>query len=175
MKRILVSALVAGPLLAAAPHQASAQVSVAVHLSWHWSDDGWRPTPVADGYVTWREARITRRARPPVRVRPAGFRVPPGHMPPPGLCRLWFVGRPPGHQPRPDACARVFRMRPRADVIILHSPARGDRWWRDRYREDGGWAGDDDRWDLDRDRWGRDEGWHEERRGRKGRGGGPRG
>jgi hypothetical protein len=30
--------------------------------------------------------------------------VPPGHLPPPGECRIWFPDRPPGHQPPPGAC-----------------------------------------------------------------------
>ncbi len=32
------------------------------------------------------------------------YHVPPGHMPPPGMCRIWFPDRPPGHQPAPGAC-----------------------------------------------------------------------
>ena len=31
-------------------------------------------------------------------------RIPRGHRPPPGLCRIWFPGRPPGHQPPPGDC-----------------------------------------------------------------------
>lgn len=30
--------------------------------------------------------------------------VPPGHLPPPGSCRVWFPDRPPGHQPPPGPC-----------------------------------------------------------------------
>lgn len=30
--------------------------------------------------------------------------VPPGHMPPPGACRIWYPDRPPGHQPPPGDC-----------------------------------------------------------------------
>jgi hypothetical protein len=28
--------------------------------------------------------------------------IPPGHMPPPGECRIWYPDRPTGQQPRPD-------------------------------------------------------------------------
>lgn len=35
---------------------------------------------------------------------PAHVKVPPGHMPPPGQCRIWFPDRPPGHQPPPGSC-----------------------------------------------------------------------
>jgi len=31
-------------------------------------------------------------------------KIPPGHMPPPGKCRIWFPGRPPGQQPPPGDC-----------------------------------------------------------------------
>jgi len=33
--------------------------------------------------------------------------VPPGHMPPPGECRIWFPDRPPGQQPPPGPCHRL--------------------------------------------------------------------
>lgn len=31
-------------------------------------------------------------------------KIPPGHMPPPGECRIWFPDRPPGQQPPPGPC-----------------------------------------------------------------------
>ncbi len=33
-----------------------------------------------------------------------GCRVPPGHLPPPGTCRVWYPGLPPGQQPPPGEC-----------------------------------------------------------------------
>ena len=30
--------------------------------------------------------------------------IPPGHMPPPGQCRIWIPGKPPGHQSPPGDC-----------------------------------------------------------------------
>ena len=30
--------------------------------------------------------------------------IPPGHMPPPGACRIWYPDRPPGQQPPPGRC-----------------------------------------------------------------------
>jgi len=34
----------------------------------------------------------------------APVQVPPGHLPPPGHCRVWYADRPPGHQPPPVPC-----------------------------------------------------------------------
>jgi hypothetical protein len=36
-------------------------------------------------------------------------RVPPGHLPPPGSCRIWYPDRPPGHQPPPGDCYALER------------------------------------------------------------------
>lgn len=53
-----------------------------------------------------------------------GSHVPPGHMPPPGMCRIWFPGRPPGHQPPPGDCRRLSREVPRGAYLIAP-----DRRW----------------------------------------------
>lgn len=34
--------------------------------------------------------------------------VPPGQMPPAGMCRVWVDGLPPGQQPRPTSCAYAY-------------------------------------------------------------------
>jgi hypothetical protein len=44
------------------------------------------------------------------------FRIPPGHRPPPGMCRLWLPGVPPGHQPPPQPCSTI-RLRPGAYIV----------------------------------------------------------
>lgn len=36
--------------------------------------------------------------------------IPRGHLPPPGLCRVWFDDRPAGHQPPPTDCRRARRI-----------------------------------------------------------------
>lgn len=51
--------------------------------------------------------------------RPLG--IPPGHLPPPGKCRLWFPGRPPGHQQPSGDCGRLEREAP-AGVWVLYRP-----------------------------------------------------
>ena len=39
-----------------------------------------------------------------------GQGIPPGHMPPAGLCRVWYDGVPPGHQPRATNCREAERV-----------------------------------------------------------------
>jgi hypothetical protein len=55
-------------------------------------------------------------------------RVPPGHYPPPGACRVWHVGRPPGHQPPPTACERLVGRVPPGAFVIYNGRA-----WDTRY------------------------------------------
>ena len=97
------------------------------------------------------------------------FDVPPGHLPPPGQCRVWLRGVPPGHQPPPMDCRSALRGAPR-DAQVLYggtyaAGSRGDWAYRDggerdgrAYRRDDGgrdrWRGGDDRRD---DRWRRDD------------------
>ena len=49
---------------------------------------------------------------------PSHANIPPGHLPPPGECRIWYSDRPPGHQPPPGDC-RVLssRVPPGAQLI----------------------------------------------------------
>lgn len=45
-------------------------------------------------------------------------RIPRGHYPPPGECRVWFPDRPPGHQPPPGPCEELqYRVPPGAYLI----------------------------------------------------------
>lgn len=44
--------------------------------------------------------------------------VPPGHMPPPGSCRIWFPDRPPGQQPAPGDCRHLRHHVPPGAVLI---------------------------------------------------------
>jgi hypothetical protein len=49
--------------------------------------------------------------------------IPPGHLPPPGLCRVWVPGKPPGHQAPARSCERVERTAP-AGSWIVYRPTR---------------------------------------------------
>ena len=49
------------------------------------------------------------------------LRVPPGHLPRAGQCRVWFRGRPPGQQPQAGSCKGIERVAP-AGTWILYRP-----------------------------------------------------
>jgi hypothetical protein len=61
-------------------------------------------------------------------------KIPPGHYPPPGECRLWYPGRPPGHQPAPTRCAALIGRLPR-DAFILYNGAAWDAGYDWRWQE----------------------------------------
>jgi hypothetical protein len=44
--------------------------------------------------------------------------VPPGHLPPEGMCRIWVDGVPPGQQPAPTDCATAVATKP-ANARVL--------------------------------------------------------
>lgn len=73
-------------------------------------------------------------------------RIPPGHLPPPGMCRVWIDGVPPGRQPAPTDCATAYRTRP-ANARVIYGgdgnsfPGKGKGKWKHQQR------GDDDRYD----------------------------
>jgi hypothetical protein len=45
-------------------------------------------------------------------------RVPPGHLPPPGQCRVWLPDRPPGQQPPPGPCDALRHQVPPGGWLI---------------------------------------------------------
>ena len=44
--------------------------------------------------------------------------IPPGHLPPPGQCRVWMPGEPPGHQAKARSCANIERSAPAGRWIV---------------------------------------------------------
>jgi hypothetical protein len=81
---------------------------------------------VSDHDDWWRDVRDrTTRGR---------FSIPPGHQPPPGMCRRWYPDLPPGQQPPPEECGRLGRSR---DSFILYGDSGYDPGydWSD-YREE---------------------------------------
>lgn len=95
------------------------------------------------------------------RIATSASRVPPGHLPPAGLCRVWYDGVPPGRQPAPTHCDAAERQAARGGrgASVIYGPGArrgGDRWERDGRR-------DDDRWERDGRYDGRDEGRYDQR------------
>jgi hypothetical protein len=136
MNRTAVSLLiVAGWLFS--PEHAVAQLDVQVVLTWERGPDGWvsyEPVYAPRREVVYyeRTPAVVYYETPRQRVR-----VPPGHLPPPGRCRLWLPGVPPGHQPPPERCENLFGARhlpPHA--VIVGSPDHEHRYVDDRYYDD---------------------------------------
>ena len=59
--------------------------------------------------------------------------VPPGMIPPAGMCRVWIDGVPPGRQPAPTSCAAAARWLP-MNGRIVYGPAvyNNDRLYREQ-------------------------------------------
>lgn len=51
-------------------------------------------------------------------TEPYRVQIPPGHLPPPGQCRIWFPDHPPGHQPPPGECYELQGRVPPGAVLI---------------------------------------------------------
>ena len=46
--------------------------------------------------------------------------IPPGHLPPPGQCRIWYPDLPPGQQPPPGDCYDLAARVPPGGWLISH-------------------------------------------------------
>lgn len=47
-----------------------------------------------------------------------GVHIPPGHLPPPGKCRVWYPNRPPGHQGPIGKCSKLQHRVPPGAVLV---------------------------------------------------------
>ena len=65
---------------------------------------------VLAGCVVYEEPGTVYQAEP--------VKIPPGHYPPPGQCRIWFPDRPPGHQPPPGPCHKLQYQVPPGAVLV---------------------------------------------------------
>lgn len=54
-------------------------------------------------------------------------KVPPSHLPPPGMCRIWLDNVPPGQQPAPTDCASAVRNRPSNGRVIFNDVGKKQR------------------------------------------------
>ena len=79
-------------------------------------------------------------------------RVPKGHLPPRGMCRVWIDGVPPGHQPAPTSCAQAEADRFKySNARVIYGdresfPGKGKGKWKsvDSRSDDRIWDDDED-------------------------------
>jgi hypothetical protein len=55
------------------------------------------------------------------------LKIPKGHLPPPGQCRIWMPGTPPGRQPRPGDCRTLASEVPRGAWLVYRHTTHPDR------------------------------------------------
>ncbi len=77
--------------------------------------------------------------------------VPPGHLPPAGMCRVWYDGQPPGHQPGPTDCATARQEAARTGGRVIYGDSREEDRGDDDWGNDDRWADRFDRLDLNGD------------------------
>lgn len=89
-----------------------------------------------------------------VRGRNGSQGVPPGQLPPAGMCRVWYDGVPPGRQPRPTSCNEAERIASRdRNARVVYGDDYG---YRDRSRNYpyGNYPNNNDRYGNRNDRYG---------------------
>jgi len=71
--------------------------------------------------------------------RRGSSKVPPGHLPPRGMCRVWIDGVPPGRQPAATSCAQAQadRVQYGANARVIYGddesfPGKGNGKFRER-------------------------------------------
>lgn len=94
-------------------------------------------TQVASTPTPTRTPPATDRAAPPAATTVKGntavtLGIPPGHLPPPGRCRLWLPDTPPGRQPAARSCDGIGVRAPVGSMIV-HRPTADKKVVRVRY------------------------------------------
>jgi hypothetical protein len=74
-------------------------------------------------------APVVIETEPPYPAEYEYFRIPPGHLPPPGECRIWYPDLPPGHQPPPGDCLDLQWQVP-PGAWLIYGPTRGHDYFK---------------------------------------------
>jgi len=74
--------------------------------------------------AAWLLAGLLAAASPAAAQGRGPDKVPPGHMPRAGQCRVWYDGRPPGRQPAATDCATAERDAARTGGRVLYGTAQ---------------------------------------------------
>lgn len=89
-------------------------------------------------------------------------RIPPGHMPPAGMCRIWIDGVPPGRQPAPTDCQTAVATKPANARVIWGDQSAFPGKGKGKFKKTKGHHDRDD--DFEDRRRGRDEDFDRDRR-----------
>lgn len=77
--------------------------------------------------------------------RRAGNKIPPGHLPPAGMCRIWIDGVPPGRQPAPTDCQTAVATKPANARVIWGDQTPFPGKGKDKAKSDDRFDDDDDK------------------------------
>ena len=55
------------------------------------------------------------------------LKIPKGHLPKPGMCRIWVPGTPPGHQRKAGGCATLAAQVPEGAWLVYRHADNPDR------------------------------------------------
>ena len=77
--------------------------------------------PLAAQRPSFRTDDVLQSARNAAAAQPQNQKhdkIPPGQLPPAGMCRIWIDGVPPGHQPAPTDCQTAVATKPANARVI---------------------------------------------------------